>query len=156
MNFNENSIVEAVIDFFTKDTTAISIRELQLCEKFIDIYIYDYIQKKYIAVEAKVNATSKAFDQASKYVHVAEYVYVAILKNSSNKKAIELSHKTGIGLILVEKNEKNEITNVEIAIEAKKSKYFNEKLTAKVLAESIILIILCGEKNALQNSKSNG
>lgn len=130
--FSESAIVEAVIDFFTKKSTAVAIKEVQLFEKFIDIYIYDCNSQKYIAVEAKVKSPSRAFSQASKYEHVAEYVYVAVLKNSSNKKAVELSQKTGIGLMFVEKNEKNDVINVEVAIKPKKSKYFKEKLARNI------------------------
>ena len=84
---SEAIIVSAVIDFF-KHNTEVEVREeVQLFDKYIDIFCYDKNLNSYIAIEAKVKSPTRAFQQASKYLHIANYVYVASLKNNSNKTA---------------------------------------------------------------------
>jgi hypothetical protein len=128
---SEALIVKAVIDFFSDESNIYIKEEVQLFDKFIDIFCHNKNLNEYLAIEAKVKSPTKAFLQASKYLHVAHYVYVATLKNGSNKKAFELSDKTGIGLIFVEFI--NDLPKVEIVMESRKSPYYLNHLSEQIL-----------------------
>lgn len=122
---NEDLIVDAVCEYFKKNNSQV-FTEVQLFEKFIDIYCKN-TNNNYIAIEAKVNSPTRAFQQACKYKYIADFVYVAILKNNSNKTAIRLAEETGIGLMLIEKNE-NCGFNLTIEKNPNQSDIYIEKL----------------------------
>lgn len=103
---NEKELVTALVDFYKAAGSKV-VTEVQLFERFIDILIIDK-DDSLIAIEAKINSPSKAFQQAERYRYVADNVYVATPKNRSNKTAIELANRTGIGLILISKQTKND------------------------------------------------
>jgi len=104
MRPKETEIVRSVSRLLMKSGYINQRTEVQICEKFIDLVCWDITEGNVIAVEAKVSATSRAFEQASRYLYVADYVYVAMLNNSRNSVAKKLSKETGIGLILVRKD----------------------------------------------------
>lgn len=111
----EKEIVSAVLELFKKSGFKIRITEAQFCERFIDILCADNWKKQVIAIEAKVNAPSRAFEQAVRYKYIADYVYVALFKNGCNKLARQLANETDIGLIFVSKNKLgNYVAKVEI------------------------------------------
>src|SRR3990172_5549372 len=101
---SERKMVEAILNLFRRQGINSLFTEVQFCDRYIDILCFDDRNHTFFAVEAKVNAPSKAFRQAGKYKYIADYVYVAILKNGSNKTALELSKDTGIGLIFVKRD----------------------------------------------------
>ena len=115
---SEKKMVVAVLNLFRRRGVRFLRREVQFCERHIDILCLDDRNENFFAVEAKVNAPSKAFSQARRYKYVADYVYVAILKNGTNKKALELSEKTGIGLIFVKRDSLDRYS-AEVAINPK-------------------------------------
>jgi len=129
---SELKLVKAVSSLFRDRGYKEQITEAQFCERFIDILCMNKKTKKFAAIEAKVNAPSKAFEQASRYRYIADYVYVAILKNGCNKKAIELSHKTGIGLIFVRRDTWDRYY-AEVKIKPKKSEHKDSNLIKYVL-----------------------
>lgn len=131
MKLEEKKITEAVIRLFDKTQDFEHKLEAQFCAKFLDLYLYDKQNNNFIAVEAKVNSVTKAFNQALNYRHLATFVYVALYRNKTNKKAIELSKKTGIGLILVKRDKLNRYF-AEITISAKKSEFQVEKIAKHV------------------------
>ncbi len=102
IKIEEKKITEAVVRLLDEEFNLMHKYEVQFCSKYLDLFSYDNKNQIFIAVESKVNSVSRAFKQAKLYRHLAKYVYVALMKNSSNKKAIELSNSTGIGLILIE------------------------------------------------------
>ncbi len=126
-NPSEKKIVAAVAKLLRKNGYINQKTEAQICERFIDLVCWDKRKKKIVAVEAKVKAPSKAFEQAMRYRYVADHVYVAILRNGCNKRAIELSDRTGIGLIFV-RRDSLERYYAKIEIEPVKSELKNEKL----------------------------
>ena len=129
---SEQKMVKAVSSLFRNRGYRKQITEAQFCERFIDILCMNKKTKKLVAIEAKVNAPSKAFEQASRYRYIADYVYVAILKNGCNKKAIELSHKTGIGLIFVRRDTWDRYY-AEVKIKPEKSEHKDDNLIKYVL-----------------------
>ena len=122
---SEERIVNSVAMFFKRKGYSKQKKEFQLCERYIDLLCDN--GKKMIAVEAKVNAPTQAFSQAKRYAHIADYVYVAILKNGCNKKAIELSKVTGIGLIFVKRDSLDRYT-AKLEIKPKRSKKKDKQL----------------------------
>lgn len=124
---SEKKIVKAVSTLFKKIGLLNQKTEVQVCERFIDLACWDERRKRITAVEAKVKAPAKAFEQALRYRYVADYVYVAILKNGCNNRAIELSKETGIGLIFVRRDSIDRYY-ANIMIESRESKYKDHKL----------------------------
>ena len=131
MKLEEKKITEAVIRLFDKELDFEYKLEVQFCAKFLDLYLFDRQNDNFIAVESKVNSVTRAFDQALNYRHLATFVYVALYRNNTNKKAIELSNKTGIGLILVKRDKLNRYY-AELTISAKRSKFHNNKIAEYV------------------------
>lgn len=130
----ETLIVKATENVFATENARAEVkREVQFCERIIDIYVRYKSPLKYVAVEAKVNAVSRAFAQAMRYRHVANYVYVAMQANKSNSTAIRLAKQTGIGLVLVEKIGSRKAT-AKILIKPLRSTACNQKI-AKYLWE---------------------
>ncbi len=105
--FEEDKITEAVIRLLIREGVTEHLKEVQFCEKYLDLYSYNIDKHVYIAVESKINSVSRAFQQALRYKHLANYVYVALLRNNTNKRARDLSKLTGVGLILVRRDSKN-------------------------------------------------
>jgi len=132
---SEKKIVEAVSKLLKKNGCIHQRIEVQICERFIDLICWGTKDNGIVAVEAKVKAPAKAFEQALRYRHVADYVYVAILRNGCNKRAIELSAKTGIGLIFVRRDSLNRYY-ATIEKRPTKSQYKDENLTKYILADS--------------------
>jgi len=120
----ETKIVQAVENLFNFNGITEQFKEVKFCERSIDLFAKD--KEFHIAVEAKVNAISQAFKQAERYRYVADYLYVALLKNSSNKRALELSESTGIGIIFVEGNTEDDL----IAYFESQSLKFEKKVNA--------------------------
>lgn len=131
-NPSEQSLVKAVSTLLRSQGYKYQKTEVQFCERFIDVLCWRKRSNKVVAVEAKVKAPTKAFEQASRYRYVADYVYVAILKNGCNKRAIELATTTGIGLIFVRGDSLNRYY-AKIEIEPKKSSYKDKNLTKHIL-----------------------
>jgi hypothetical protein len=107
--------------------------EAQFIEKFVDVFAYSKEKDCFIAIEAKVKSPSRAFDQAKKYLHFADYVFVATFKNSTNKKAKELSKNSGIGLILIEKDEKD-CFHPHIETDSMKSQYIKRDISNMIMS----------------------
>ena len=128
INPSEKKIVDAAAKLLRKNGYINQKVEAQICERFIDLVCCDKKKKNIAAVEGKVKAPAKPFEQALRYRYVADYVYVAILRNGCNKRATELSEKTGIGLIFV-RRDSLERYYANIEIKPAKSKYKDEKLT---------------------------
>ena len=126
---NETFIVDTVCEYLKMNNNNVY-TEVQLFEKFIDIFSKN-INNNYIAIEAKVNSPTKAFEQANKYKYIADYVYVAILKNNSNKTAIRLAEETGIGLMFIEETE-NLKFKLTIEKEADKSNIYIDNLANQI------------------------
>ncbi len=124
---SEKKIVRAVLNLFRRKGINFLFTEVQFCERRVDILCLNEKTKRFFAVEAKVNAPYKAFIQAERYKYIADYVYVAILKNGSNKTALELSKNTGIGLIFVKRDSLDRY-KAEIAISPEMSKYKDIKI----------------------------
>jgi len=127
---HEYELVEALVQKFKADSFRI-FKEVQLFERYIDLVIIDQDNKLY-AIEAKISSTSQAFRQAKRYQIIADSVFVAVRKNNSNGKALELSDKTGIGLIFIEKKNDGNY-NVEIVKKPTHEKYKNESITNYIL-----------------------
>ena len=121
-NPSEKKIVDAVVRMFQRRGIKSFKKEVQFCERCIDILFLAEKTKNFFAIEAKVNAPSQAFEQAERYKYVADYVYVAILKNGSNKTAIRLSKDKDIGLIFVKRDSLDRYY-AETVIEPKPSTY---------------------------------
>ena len=126
----EFELVEALILKFTAESHKI-FKEVQLFERYIDLVTIDR-DNKLFAIEAKISSTSQAFKQAKRYQIIADSVFVAIRKNSSNSKAFELSNKTGIGLILIEK-EYDGTYSVDIVVEPTHKRLKNDSITEYIL-----------------------
>jgi len=131
-NPSEKKLVKAVSKLLRKKGYTNQKTEAQICERFIDLACWDTKGKNIVAVEAKVKAPAKAFEQALRYRYVADYVYVAILRNGCNKRATELAVKTGIGLIFVKRDS---LDRYYASVERKptKSKYKDENLAKYIL-----------------------
>lgn len=110
---SEKELVMALVKSFEEEKMKV-ITEVQLFERFIDILAFN--EKKNCAIEAKLNSPTQAFKQASRYKIIADYTYVAIPKNKTNAKALRLAEETGIGLLLVTKE--NNSYKIEVAIES--------------------------------------
>lgn len=104
---SEKKMVEAILNLFRRKGLNSLFTEVQFCERYIDVLCLDDKTQKFLAVEAKVKAPSSAFRQAERYKYIADYVYVAVLENGSNKTALELSERTGIGLMFVRRDSLN-------------------------------------------------
>jgi len=131
-NPSEKNMVEAVSDLFRREGYNNQRTEVQFCEKFIDFICWDKKATKIVAVEAKVKSPAKAFEQASMYRYVADHVYVAVLKNGRNERAIELAIATGIGLIFVRRDILDRYC-AKIKIVPNKSNYKDKNLTKYIL-----------------------
>lgn len=132
----ERKIVKAVSALLKKKGYNVRNEEVQFCERFIDILCWkNESRTDIVAVEAKVKAPTKAFEQASRYRYIADYVYVAVLKNGCNKKSIELSTSTGIGLIFVRRDSLDRYY-ATIEIRPKKSIYKDDGLVKYVLGDN--------------------
>lgn len=127
----EKDMVNALECYYKNNGVKKIYKEVQLCSKFIDMLIQCECGK-IITIEAKISAPSRAFKQAGIYRHMSDFVYVAILKNGSNKTALELSKKTGIGLIFVSVDSNGESV-IEVVRESEKSDSFNEIIKNYVL-----------------------
>ena len=127
----EKEITEAVVKLFNQQSKLEHKYEVQFCSKYLDLLSYDCTNGEYIAVESKVNSVSRAFNQAKIYRHLAAYVYVAMMKNSSNKKAIELANNTGIGLILIERDSSNNY-KAHVNVPATYSSLFDNEISKYV------------------------
>jgi len=133
---SERKIVKAVSALLEKKGYNVRKEEVQFCERFIDILCWkNKSRSDIVAVEAKVKAPTKAFEQASRYRYIADYVYVAILRDSCNKKSIELSTSTGIGLIFVRRDSLDRYY-ATIEIKPKKSIYKDNGLVKYVLGDN--------------------
>jgi hypothetical protein len=126
----EFELIEALVRKFTSESHKV-FKEVQLFERYIDLIIIDGENKLY-AIEAKISSTSQAFKQANRYKVIADSVFVAIRKNSSNRRAYELSSKTGIGLILIEK-ENDGNYKIDIVKEPTHVRIKNNSITNYVL-----------------------
>lgn len=131
-NPSEKKMVKAISNLFRREGYNNQRTESQFCEKFIDFICWDKKAIKVIAVEAKVKSPAKAFKQASMYKYVADYVYVAVLKNGRNERAIELATATGIGLIFVRRDILDRYC-AKIKIVPNESNYKDESLTKYIL-----------------------
>ncbi|MDD2524324.1 MAG: hypothetical protein PHT81_05720 [Endomicrobiaceae bacterium] len=127
---SEIKIVEAVERFILKKWEVVSKREIPFCERSLDVFLKKR-DGSYVAIEAKVDATSKAFKQADRYKYIADYVYVAILENRSNTLANMLSKETGIGLILVKRDSLNRYY-VRLVKKAKKLNFINAYIAKEI------------------------
>ena len=76
-------------------------REFQVAERSADLAWVNGCTGELCAAEAKVADVTRAFRQAERYLLFADRVYVALLRNSTNGVARQLSQASGIGLILV-------------------------------------------------------
>lgn len=126
----EFELVEALVLKFTAESHKI-FKEVQLFERYIDLVTINS-ENKLFAIEAKISSMSQAFKQAKRYQIIADSVFVAVRKNSSNSKAFELSNETGIGLILIEK-ESDGTYIVEIVKEPTHERLKNDSITKYVL-----------------------
>ncbi len=131
-NPSEKKMVKAISNLFRREGYNNQRTESQFCEKFIDFICWDKNAIKVIAVEAKVKSPAKAFKQASMYKYVADYVYVAVLKNGRNERAIELATATGIGLIFVRRDILDRYC-AKIKLVPNESNYKDESLTKYIL-----------------------
>jgi len=130
---SEQKIVRAVVALFKRKGYKNQQTEVQFCERFVDMLCWkNPAIKEVVAIEAKVNAPTRAFEQASRYRYIADYVYVAILKNGCNKKSVELAETTGIGLIFVKRDSLNRY-HATIEINPQKSIYKDKNLTRYIL-----------------------
>ena len=129
---SEKKMVKAVSNLFRNKGFINQKTEAQICERFIDLACWDKKGKEIIAVEAKVKAPARAFEQASRYGYVADYVYVAILRNGCNKRAKELAIETGIGLIFVRRDSLDRYY-ADVERKPAKSKYKDKNLTKYIL-----------------------
>lgn len=127
---HEFELVEALHKKFVSESHKV-LTEVQLFERYIDLIAIDENNKLY-AIEAKISSTTQAFKQAERYKIIADSVYVATKKNSSNNRALELSAKTGIGLILIEKDLTGNYI-IEIAKYPTHDKIKNNSITNYVL-----------------------
>ena len=119
---SEKKMVGSILNLFRRKGLNFLFTEVQFCERYIDVLCLDEKKQKLFAVEAKVKAPSRAFGQAERYKYIADYVYVAVLKNGSNKTALELSKNTGIGLMFVRRDSLDRYY-AEIAIKPKISNF---------------------------------
>lgn len=134
-NPSEKKIVKAVSKLLKKKGYINQRTEAQICERFIDLVCWGTKDKGIVAVEAKVKAPAKAFEQALRYRHVADYVYVAILRNGCNKRAIELAAKTDVGLIFVRRDSLDRYY-ASIEKRSTKSQYKDENLAKYILGNA--------------------
>jgi hypothetical protein len=114
----EKELVAALVKNFKQNRMEVR-TEVQLFERFIDIIAFN--EFNLLAIEAKINSPSRAFRQAFRYKIISDYTYVALPKNKSNIRAIQLAEETGIGLLLVTKD--GDQCTVETAIESKISEF---------------------------------
>lgn len=97
----ETAIVDAVEKYFTMRGFEPVLREVQAGERFVDLMCADPSTGDVYAVEAKVSATQRAFQQAARYQLIADYSFVAMPYRTNNSTALALAEETGIGLLLV-------------------------------------------------------
>jgi len=131
-NPSEKRMVEAISALFRREGYNNQRTEAQFCERFIDFICWDKKSTKVVAVEAKVKSPAKAFEQASMYRYIADYVYVAVLKNGRNERAIELAMATSIGLIFVRRDILDRY-HATIKVATNKSGYKDKNLTKYIL-----------------------
>jgi hypothetical protein len=127
---SELTINLAVIRLFRRIGITRYIREAQFCERYID-FIGEDNNHVIHAVESKVNSVKRAFSQALRYRHTADYVYVAVLENGSNRTATRLSCETGVGLIFVGRDSMNRF-RARLAIPPQRSGMKDEKIAQYV------------------------
>lgn len=126
----ESELIEALHQKFVSESHMV-LTEVQLFERYIDLIAIDSNNKLY-AIEAKINSTTQAYKQAERYKIIADSVYVATKKNRSNNRALELSARTGIGLILIDKDIKGNYV-VEVATYPTHHKIKNDSITNYML-----------------------
>lgn len=126
----ESELIEALYQKFVSESQLVY-KEVQLFERYIDIVAIDG-NNNLSAVEAKISSTTQAFKQANRYKIIADSVYVAIKKNTSNNRAFKLSDETGIGLILIDKDNEGNY-DVEIAKLPTHEKLKNDNITKYIL-----------------------
>lgn len=118
---SEKELVAVLVQSFKQNQMTVR-TEVQLFERFVDIIAYDRI--KFVAIEAKINSPTRAFKQASRYKIISDYTYVAVPRNGTNFKAYKLAEETGIGLLLVSKEDGK--YTIEKVIESKISDSKND------------------------------
>ena len=97
----ERVIVEATERYFKSRGLPNIVSEAPAGARRIDLLCRDQKHQEYHAIEAKVDAPTHAFVQASRYRFFANYCYVALLTGHTNRTATQLARESGIGLILV-------------------------------------------------------
>jgi hypothetical protein len=102
LSIPEVAIVDAVEKYFTTRGFGPVLREVQAGERFVDLMCADPSTGDIYAVEAKVSATQRAFQQAERYQLIADYSLVAMPYRAKNSTALTLAKETGIGLLLVD------------------------------------------------------
>lgn len=127
---SELTINNAVIRLFNRIGITRYIREAQFCERYIDVIGEDDNHSIH-AVESKVSSVKRAFSQALRYRHAADYVYVAVPENGSNWSATRLSCDTGVGLIFVRRDSLNRC-RARVAITPQRSMMKSERIACHV------------------------
>jgi hypothetical protein len=122
----EGFIVSATARLLQRIGVKLQMREVQFCEKFLDLYARGK-GSSYVAVEAKVFSPTRAFKQASLYALIARKVYVAEMATVGDSRAKELANQTGIGLILVRRTKIGRYV-AKISVKAKPSPIFEPRL----------------------------
>jgi RecB family endonuclease NucS len=97
----EQVIVQATERYFESQGFPDFVSEAPAGGRRIDLLCMDARRHEYHAIEAKVDAPTHAFIQASRYRFFADYCYVALLAGRTNRTATRLAEESGIGLILV-------------------------------------------------------
>jgi predicted RecB family endonuclease len=121
---SEQELVSVIVGDFLKRNLKV-ITEVQLFERYIDVFAYD--TNRHYAIEVKLKSPYNAFKQALRYRIISDYTYVAVPKNSTNNTAIRLAQETGIGLILVTK--KDNSYYLEVAVESVLSGCKDDRIT---------------------------
>lgn len=129
----EQKVVESTIRLLRRLGYRHIITELQFCERVLDIYAYK--KSCSLAIEAKVKSPTKVFEQAARHKYIADYSLVSVLRNKTNKTAMQLSQKLGIGIIFVRKDSKDRYY-AEIFRKGKRSNKKNEYLMKYILKQA--------------------
>jgi len=125
----ESKIVEAVMRLLRNIGFEDILKEAQFCERYLDLFAKE--KNNFIAVEAKVASPTKAFEQAARYVHLADHVYVGAFSPHKNSVCLRMAKKTGIGLISVTKDKIGRF-KARIMVDAKKSSFYDPLLAEDI------------------------
>ena len=124
----ERDIVEATARYFKARGIPTFVSEAPAGGRRIDLMCMDEHHHEYHAIEAKVDAPTHAFIQASRYRFFANYCYVALLAGRTNKTATQLAEESGIGLILVVWAPEHGSYEAKLAVTPKRSDSFLREL----------------------------